>query len=148
MSFGVIPNDQFPKYYLTPRGSDNLSAWPKKKAEPAQALTFPTESRLSKGTVEENKNEALRRAAADDKKRRKKQIWAACVDGDLYSALSDVSAHQKAMCECLAHNIVEYESWRVLHDIELKLNQGKGIMAVLDEHAAKKPLVYSAFCFD
>lgn len=142
MSFGVIPNDQFPKYYLTPRGSDKLSAWPKKKAEPAPSLTFPTEHRLSKETIEANRNEALRRAAADYKKKRMNQISAACVDAKLYSVRS------KAMCECLASNIVEQESWDVLNVIELKLNQGDELMAVLEEPASKKPLVYSGFCFD
>ena len=89
MSFGVIPNDQFPKYHLTPRGSDRLSAWPREKAESAPSSTFPPGPPLSNETIVANRNEALRRAAADDKSRRKNQISAACADRGLYPLFSD-----------------------------------------------------------
>jgi len=37
MSFGVIPNDVYPTYNLTPRGSDGLNEWPVRAAQQATA---------------------------------------------------------------------------------------------------------------
>lgn len=121
MSFGVMPNDQFPKYHLTPRSSDVLSSWLNQTS---------TSTRNKQGDASSQANESL-----EDGYRR--HIANACVDGKLYQLFLNPTESPKLMRECFARNIVRGQGPLTIHAISTRVERGKDLRAALDQHAPK-----------
>ncbi|MCR9262306.1 MAG: hypothetical protein NXH95_21540 [Pseudomonadaceae bacterium] len=130
MSFGVMPNDRFPKFNLTPRSSDALSSWLKKP---------PNSTDDRQGEAKSRANESL-----EDGYRR--NIANACVEGKLYQRFLHPSDNPKGMCECFARNIVRGEGPLTVHSISVRAERGEDLLAALDRHAPKTLYLYSSTC--
>lgn len=128
MSFGVMPNDQFPKYHLTPRSSDVLSSWLKPKT----------------GTTMNNDASSRANESLEDRYRR--HIANACLKGKLYQRFLDPSDNPKLMCECFARNIVRGEGPLTIDVISARAERGEDLLAALDRHAPNKLYLYSSSC--
>ena len=131
MSFGVIPNDVYPTYNLTPRGDINLLAWP---AVSARQATAPSKSEPETSNLEVAARIMIGAAQGlEDGKVRK--LNKACRSSSLVWVFNFSNEGPAQACECFSRQIVRGEPSGFVTDLIARIDAG----ADFDDETEKIP---------
>ncbi len=129
MSFGVIPNDVYPTYNLTPRGSDRLNPWPGGSAQPASAAT-KSQPEMSDLEVAARIIVGAAQGLEDGKVRK---VSEACAASSLVFVFSFSKEGPAQACDCFSRQIVRGEPANVVSGLITRIDAGADFDALTDE---------------
>lgn len=129
MSFGVIPNDVYPTFNLTPRGSDRLNPWPGGSSQAAKTTTT-SQSEMSDLEVAARILMGAAQGLEDGKVRK---VSEACESSSLVFVFSFSKEGPAKACECFSRQIVRREPGHVVSDLIANIDAGADFDDLTDE---------------
>ncbi len=129
MSFGVIPNDVYPTFNLTPRGSDRLNPWPGGSAPPATAAT-KSQPEMSDLEIAARIMLGAAKGLEDGKVRK---ISNGCAASSLVFVFSFSKEGPAQACDCLSRQIVRGEPANVVSGLISRIDAGADFDALIEE---------------
>ena len=131
MSFGVIPNGNWPTYNLKARGSDILAPWPALTATPSAKASPAPVNKSSMSNAEVAAKIILGAAQGlEDGKIRK--LAAECESSMLTIAFAFTKEGPAVACKCIASNVVKKEPSNIVSGMIADIDAGRDFDAVFE----------------